>query len=138
MNLAHLLRNAEWAIDCGDTRFSGQFKLWLLRALAIGRGPEALRDSTLPQYGTDLERRLDRLMAHAVPLGPEGERLHQRIGYCREHLVFRKVTNAFRSEWGAATYAAFRSVVSTAKAKGDSVLNAVRAALCREACATQG
>lgn len=56
----------------------------------------------------------------------------------RPSVVFRKVTNGFRSEWGAETYAAFRSVVSTTKAKGDRVLNAVRAALCRQPCATQG
>ena len=29
-------------------------------------------------------------------------------------VIFRKVTNGFRSEWGAQTYAAFRFVVSTA------------------------
>jgi hypothetical protein len=28
-------------------------------------------------------------------------------------VIFRKVTNGFRCEWGAETYAAFRSVVST-------------------------
>jgi len=31
----------------------------------------------------------------------------------RPSVIFRKVTNGFRSEWGAQTYAAFRSVVST-------------------------
>ena len=44
-------------------------------------------------------------------------------------MTFRKVTNGFRSEWGADTYAAFRSVVSTAKANGRSVLNDLRQAL---------
>jgi transposase len=44
-------------------------------------------------------------------------------------VVFRKVTNGFRCEWGAETYAAFRSVVSTAKLNATSVLEAVRAAL---------
>jgi hypothetical protein len=39
------------------------------------------------------------------------------------------VTNGFRCEWGAETYAAFRSVVSTAKANGTAVLEAVRSAL---------
>jgi hypothetical protein len=34
------------------------------------------------------------------------------------------VTNGFRCEWGAETYAAFRSVVSTAKANRASVLDA--------------
>ena len=37
-----------------------------------------------------------------------------------------KVTNGFRCEWGAETYAAFRSVVSTAKAHGASVFDTIR------------
>ena len=121
--------------------------------MAIGRRPEGLRDSTLVQYRADLERRLDRIIAHAVPQAREGEKLRRRIGRCREHLtvfvtdrevpptnniseralrpsvVFRKVTNGFRSEWGAETYAAFRSVVSTAKTRGKTVLDAVQHAL---------
>jgi transposase len=44
-------------------------------------------------------------------------------------VIFRKVTNGFRSEWGADTYAAFRSVVSTAKANRIVILAAVRTAL---------
>jgi transposase len=44
-------------------------------------------------------------------------------------VIFRKVTNGFRSEWGAQTYAAFRSVVSTAKANGRSVLTELRGVL---------
>lgn len=160
MCLAHLLRDAQWAINCGGAGFSAQFRLWLLRALAIGQRRGQLRDTTLTQYRYDLERRLARIMAHAVPQGREGEKLRRRIGRCREHLtvfvtgrdvpaannvseralrpsvVFRKVTNGFRSEWGAETYAAFRSAVSTAKARGDTVLNAVRDALRNEiACA---
>ena len=47
----------------------------------------------------------------------------------RPSVIFRKVTNGFRSEWGAQTYAAFRSVVSTAKANSRSVLNDLRQAL---------
>ena len=41
-------------------------------------------------------------------------------------VIFRKVTNGFRCEWGAETYAAFRSVVSTAKANRASVLDTIR------------
>lgn len=40
----------------------------------------------------------------------------------RPSVIFRKVTNGFRCEWGAETYAAFRSAVSTAKANRASVL----------------
>ncbi|MGH6799367.1 MAG: IS66 family transposase, partial [Roseiarcus sp.] len=85
--------------------------------------------------------------------GETAEKLRRRIARNREHLfvfvtdrgvpatnnvceralrpsvIFRKVTNGFRSEWGADTYAAFRSVVSTAKAKGRSALGGLRKAL---------
>ena len=46
--------------------------------------------------------------------------------HLRPSVIFRKVTNGFRCEWGAQTYAAFRSVVSTAKANRASVLDTVR------------
>jgi transposase len=105
--------------------------------------------STLKQYLADLDRRLDRIIA-AVPLGEPGRKLRKRIAANRAHLfvfvtnrdvpytnnvserhlrpsvIFRKVTNGFRCEWGAETYAAFRSVVSTAKANQASVLNVLR------------
>jgi transposase len=152
MCLAHLLRDAQYAIDCGDAGFSAAFKRLLLRAVAIGRRRDRLRDTTLAQYRADLERRLDRVLA--LPrCGEAAHRLRRRIARDREHLfvfvtdrdvpatnnaseralrpsvIFRKVTNGFRSQWGADTYAAFRSVVSTAKANGRSVLNDLRQAL---------
>jgi transposase len=150
--LAHLLRDARYAVECGDTAFSVAFKRLLLRAIAIGRRREALKDATLEQYHADLDRRLDRIMA-AVPIGEPGRKLRKRIAANRAHLfvfvtnrdvpytnniserhlrpsvIFRKVTNGFRCEWGAETYAAFRSVVSTAKANRTAVLDAVRIAL---------
>jgi transposase len=152
MCLAHLLRDTQYAIDCGDEGFSAALKWLLLRAIAIGRRRNTLRDTTLAQYRADLDRRLDRVLA--LPrCGEAAERLRRRIARDRGHLfvfitnrdvpatnnvseralrpsvIFRKVTNGFRSEWGAQTYAAFRSVVSTAKANGRSVLNEIRAAL---------
>ena len=150
--LAHLLRDAQFAIDSGDTAFSGPFKLLLLRAVAIGRRRERLSDDTLRRIAAALECRLDRIVT-AVPMGADGVRLRKRILANRSHLfvfvtdrrvpatnnisernlrpsvVFRKVTNGFRCEWGADTYAAFRSVVSTAKAQNTAVLEAVRDAL---------
>jgi transposase len=147
--LAHLLRDAAYAIECGDTAFSAPFRQLLLRAIAIGRRRERLKDTTLAQYLYDLDRRLDRIMA-AVPLGQAGRKLRKRMAANRGHLfvfmtnravpctnnvseqhlrpsvIFRKVTNGFRCEWGAETYAAFRSVVSTAKANSASVLDTIR------------
>jgi transposase len=150
--LAHLLRDARYAVECGDVAFSAAFKRLLLRAIAIGRRRDALKDTTLKQYHADLDRRLDRIMAVA-PIGEPGRKLRKRIAANRGHLfvfvtnravpytnnvseqnlrpsvIFRKVTNGFRCEWGAETYAAFRSVVSTAKANRSAVLDAIRAAL---------
>ena len=138
--LAHLLRDAKYAIECGDTAFSAPFRWLLLRAIAIGRRRETLKNTTLRQYLYDLDRRLDRIMA-AVPVGEPGRKLHKRMlmsnravpctnnvseRHLRPIVIFRKVTNGFRCEWGAETYAAFRSVVSTAKANRASVLDTVR------------
>jgi len=69
--LAHLLRDARYAVECGDIAFSAAFKRLLLRAIAIGRRRDALKDATLKQYHADLDRRLDRIMA-AIPIGEPG------------------------------------------------------------------
>jgi transposase len=41
-------------------------------------------------------------------------------------VIFRKVTNGFRSEWGAKTYAALCSIVETGRRNGRSALTAIR------------
>jgi transposase len=147
--LAHLLRDAKYAIEDGDTAFSAPFRRLLLRAIAIGRRRDTLKDSTLAQYLYDLDRRLDRIIGQA-PAGEAGRKLRKRMLANRAHLfvfmtrrdvpatnntserhlrpsvIFRKVTNGFRCEWGAETYAAFRSVVSTAKANRVSVYDTIR------------
>ena len=147
--LARLLRDAKYAIECGDTAFSAPFRKLLLRAIAMGQRRETLKDTTLRQYLYDLERRLDRIIK-AVPIGEPGRKLRNRMLANRAHLfvfmtrrdvpftnniserhlrpsvIFRKVTNCFRCEWGPETYAAFRSVVSTAKANGTSVYDTIQ------------
>ncbi len=47
----------------------------------------------------------------------------------RPSVIFRKVTNGFRSEWGAKTYAALCSIVETGRRNGRSALAAIRDAL---------
>ena len=76
--LAHLLRDAQYAIDCGDDGFSAGFKRLLLRAIAIGRRRDRLLDTTLAQYRADLDRRLDRVLALPRP-GGAAEKLRRRI-----------------------------------------------------------
>ena len=152
MCLAHLLRDAQYAIDCGDRAFSAKLRRLLLRAIAIGRRRADLKNSTLVQYRADLDRRLDRIMA-VVPQGRDGERLRKRMArdraslflfvtdravpatnniserHLRPSVIFRKVTNGFRAEWGAEVYAAFRSVISSAKLASKTVLDAIKTAL---------
>jgi transposase len=147
--LAHLLRDAKYAVECGDTAFSAPFRLLLLRAVAIGRRRERLKDTTLKHYLGDLDRRLNRIMG-AVPIGEPGRKLRKRMAANRAHLfvfmthrdvpytnnvserhlrpsvIFRKVTNGFRCEWGSETYAAFRSVVGTAKLNRAAVFDTIQ------------
>ena len=44
-------------------------------------------------------------------------------------VIFRKVTNGFRSDWGKEAYAAIKSVIDTGKRQGLSALEAIRKAL---------
>ena len=147
--LAHLLRDAKYAIDDGDTGFAIAFKGLLLRAMAIGRRRADLADSTLKQYRADLDRRLDRLLAQP-PENRSAKKLFNAMRRDRDDLfrfvtrrdvpytnngceralrpsvIFRKVTGCFRSHWGARLYAAAASVIATGRLNGKSALQAIR------------
>jgi transposase len=47
----------------------------------------------------------------------------------RWSVVFRKVTNGFRSDWGAALFAQVRSLVNTAQRQGIPAFDAISPAL---------
>lgn len=150
--LAHLLRDAQYAIEEGDQIFAPGFKSLLRRAVAIGQRRERLKDTTLAQYRADLERRLDPLLATA-PTKPAAARLWRAMRRDRDDLfrfitrrdvpytnngcerarrpsvIFRKVTGCFRSQTGARLYAAAISVIATGKLAGNSALQALRLAL---------
>jgi transposase len=150
--LAHLLRDAQYAIDDGDTVFAAGFKRLLLRAMAIGRRRDDLKDSTLKQYRADLDRRLDRLLARQ-PTASAARKLRKSLLRCRDDLfrfvtrrdlpytnnaceralrpsvIFRKVTGGFRSTWGAKLYAAAVSVIATGRLRGLSALQAIKKVL---------
>ena len=151
--LAHLLRDAQYAIDEGDTAFAMGFKFLLLQAMAIGRRRPGLKDSTLRQYLGDLERRLNRLLSGAVPDTPAARRLFNAMRRDRDDLfrfvtrrdvpytnnaceralrpsvIFRKVTGCFRSHWGANVYAAAASAIATGRLYGLTALQALANAL---------
>jgi transposase len=150
--LSHQLRDVQYAIDAGDTVFAPLAKRILLRAIAIGHRRDALADSTLKQYRADLDRRLDAALKRD-PIGDAGAKLRRQCLKCRAHFfvfvtnrlvpptnnsseqtlrpstTFRKVTNGFRSEWGAHFFADVRSVVETGRRLGLSAVDAIRKTL---------
>ena len=134
--LAHLIRDAQYAIDHGDTIFAPQFKAFLKDACAVGRRRPDLADSTITTHRRRLDRELDRLL-DLKPTDVEGSHLRATIAVTasdkllvfltrrdvaatnneseralRPSVIFRKVTNGFRSEWGAKVYADLCSICS--------------------------
>jgi transposase len=151
--LAHLIRDAQYAIDAGDTVFAPAFKCFLQKACAIGRRREALADTTIKAYARDLDRELDRLLALKATQ-TDGRHLQASMFVdardkllvfltrrdveptnnvseraLRPSVIFRKVTNGFRSGWGAKAYADLCSIVATGRLNGRSPLTAIRTAL---------
>jgi len=151
--LAHLIRDAQYAIDDGDTVFAPPFKQFLQRACEIGGRRPNLSDSTMKAYASKLERELDRLL-DLEPTNGEGRHLRDAIivdardkllvfmrrrdveptnngseQKLRLSVIFRRVTNGFRSEWGAKLYADLCSIVSTGRLHGRSPLAAIGDAL---------
>ena len=109
--------------------------------------------ATIAAYRRRLERQLQRLLARE-PTDAEGRKLRDAVYLdCRDKLfvflkrrdteptnneseralrpsvIFRKVTNGFRSEWGAKAYAALCSIVDTGRRNGRSALTVIRDAL---------
>jgi len=151
--LSHLTRDAQYAVDAGDSVFAPPFKAFLKRACEIGRRRPNLADSTIKAHARTLERELDSLL-DLEPTDAEGRHLRDAIivdardkllvfmtrrdveptnnaseRTLRPSVIFRKVTNCFRSEWGAKVYADICSIVSTGRLHGRSPLAAIRAAL---------
>jgi transposase len=150
--LAHLIRDAQYAIEAGDRVFAPGFRHLLGRACRIGGRREKLADATLKNYATRLDRRLDALMARP-PTHPAGVKFHRVVKKIRRHLfvfvtnraipatnngseralrpcvTFRKITNGFRTPWGARLYADIRSVIETGRRRSIGALDAIRLTL---------
>ncbi|MBX9814526.1 MAG: IS66 family transposase [Sphingomonas sp.] len=147
--LAHVLRDVQYAIDCGDTIFAPKIRDHLRWAIRVGKRRGSLKDTTLAAYATKADGQLTRLMR--MPIAhPAGQVLLRQIKAwrakffvfltnrdvpatnnisereIRPSVVFRKVTNGFRSDWGAQIHAGYRSVTGTARLSGQSALAAIR------------
>jgi Transposase IS66 family len=64
------------------------------------------------------------LANRAIP--PTNNGSEQALRPC---VIFRKVTNCFRSEWAAHLYADIRSVIETARRRAVGILDAIRSTL---------
>lgn len=150
--LAHQLRDCQYAMDAGDALFAPRMKRLFLKAIALQRRRHTLAPSTIEQYCARLRGSLREIL-NLQPKSVEGQRLLKRYQKIRPHLllfltdetipptnnsseqalrwsvVFRKVTNGFRSDWGAELFARVRSLVNTAKRQGISAFDAISRAL---------
>ena len=147
--LAHQLRDLQALIDASS---SVAWALEMRKSLreAIHLWKRFINDKlTIDGYArrvTEIENRLDQLLNKPLS-GKEANRLRQRFIKHREHLltflyhpgveptnnaceralrpsvIHRKVINGFRSERGAHTYAALRTIGSTARLQGKRFLD---------------
>ena len=133
--------------------FAPGFKAFLKKACAIGRKRPQITDATIAKHARDLKRELDRLL-DLEPTNSEGNHLRASMAVdardkllvfltrrdveptnngsereLRPSVIFRKVTNCFRSVWGAKAYADLRSIVATGRLAGRSPLASLRAVL---------
>jgi transposase len=150
--LAHLIRDVQYAIDEGDEVLAPDLRHLLARACRIGARRDELADATLKAYAAKLDNRLGELLGRQ-PTCKAGIKLQRMIRRVRQNLfvfmtnrdlpptnngaeralrpavTFRKVTNGFRTDWGAKLYANIRSVIETARRRSLGALNAIRITL---------
>lgn len=145
--LAHQLRDLQRVLDNSPTELWAQAAQKLFRAAIHLRNRFNSGEMKLKGFlrrVTQLENQLDRLLAEVLT-NQAAQKLQNRFSTHRDKLltflsypavpptnneseqalrssvVHRKVTNGFRSEWGAKAYAALQTIIATAKQKGEQV-----------------
>jgi transposase len=136
--LAHQLRDCQFAIEAGDSLFAPEMKRLILRGIALGRRQDKIAESTLNKHRNKLKRLLHQIL-ELKPENEAGQKLIARYRRLKRELllfldfpgipptnnaseqalrpsvIFRKVTNCFRSDWGAELFTRVRSVFDTAQ-----------------------
>jgi transposase len=145
--LAHRLRDLRRLIEPRPrVQWAGAMQASFREATHPRKRRAELSPRGYTRRGTELERRLAHLLAQRVQ-GAEAGRRRERSCLHRGHLfvflhhpgvppdnnaceralrpsvIHRKVTNGFRSEWGAHAYAALATVIETAKLQGRNVFD---------------
>ena len=147
--LAHLLRDTQYVIDEGDAVFSPALRHFIGVACEEAGRRDTWNDATLKIHKRRLEAQLDRILA-LTPVHPAGVKWKKTIEKLRPNLLvfmsnrdvpptnneserslrpcatFRKITNGFRSQWGAKQYADIRAVIETSRRRSIGALQAIR------------
>jgi transposase len=150
--LAHQLRDCQFAVDAGDWLFAPVMLRLFARALEIHKRREHLAVSTWVSYRNAIKQDL-RTALLINPVQADGRRLLKRYLKVRDSLlvflefpdvpatnnaserairwsvIFRRVTNGMRSLWGAALFAAVRSVVNSGGLHGWDAFESIQRAL---------
>ena len=150
--LAHQLRDCQGGVDGGDLSFSWRMKRLFLRAIVLSKRRHRLKSETCKAYRRRLEQDLDRILA-LTPMTKTGERLKKRYlkhrgtlftffedpsieptnnsseQALRPSVIFRKVTNGFRSDWGSEFFGAIRSLIGTGQRQGLNPYQSLQRAL---------
>lgn len=150
--LAHLLRDTQYVIDEGDGVFAPALRHFIGVACDEAGRRDTWNDATLKIHKRRLEAQLDRILV-LTPVHPAGVKWKKTIEKLRPNLLvfmsnrdvpptnneserslrpcatYRKITNGFRSQWGAQQYADIRSVIETGRRQSIGALQAIRNAL---------
>jgi len=150
--LAHLLRDTQYVIDEGDAVFAPTLRHFIGVACDEAQLRDRWNDVTLDLHRRRLQAKLGRVLA-LDPVHPAGVKWKATIEKLRPNLLvfmanrdvpatnneserslrpsatYRKITNGFRSQWGAIQYADIRSVIETGRRNSTGALQAIRQAL---------
>ncbi|MDQ3013302.1 MAG: IS66 family transposase [Acidobacteriota bacterium] len=151
--LAHQLRDLQRVLDASPEEFWALTAQKLFRVAIHLRNRFLSGEMTLsgfPRRVTQLENELDSLLEEELQ-NETARRLQNRFSTHRDKLltflhypnvpptnneseqalrssvIHRKVTNGFRSEWGAKAYAALQTILVTAKQKGEQAFQTLAA-----------
>jgi transposase len=147
--LAHLLRDTQYVIDEGDAVFAPRLRHFIGMACDAATRRDKWNDATLKIHKRRLEAELDRALA-LTPVHAAGVKWKRTIEKLYPNLLafmsnravpptnneserglrpcvtFRKITNCFRSQWGAKQYGDIRSVIETGRRRSIGPLQAIR------------
>jgi transposase len=140
--LAHLARDAAFALEYGADDLPLRFKLWFGKAFDLARDIASFAASTIASKKRELEKQLAALLAAATGCDL-ARQLQAKIGRARDQLltfcdypgevdatnngserklrpcvIQRKVTNGYRAMWAAQAEADVRTTIDTARLKG--------------------